>query len=105
MAWLPVAPWRIIDGSGQSVTAGAAGKQTFTNAVGSSTQAIAVRLAPAATPYLATVRIGAGANATASTDYPIASTDPAQIFGIAPGQKVSVYFGAAGSAVMCELTH
>jgi hypothetical protein len=98
-------PLRIINGSGQSVTAGAAGSQTFTNAVGTQTQAIAVRLAPAATAYLATVRVSdAGTAATASIDYPIASTDQAQLIGVAPGQKVSIYFSAAGSAVMCELT-
>lgn len=98
-------PLRVVNGSGQSVTAGAAGSQTFTNAVGTQTHAIAVRLAPAATAYLATVRISdAGTAGTASTDYPIASSDPTQLIGIAPGQKVSIYFGAAGSAVMCELT-
>ena len=103
MGWQALAPWRIIDGTGQSVTAGAAGLETFTNKVGATTQAIAVRLAPATTAYLATVRIGN--SATATTDYPIASTDPPQILGIAGGQTVSIYFGAAGSAQMCELTH
>lgn len=98
-------PLRIVGGSGQLVTAGAAGSQTFTNAVGSQTHAIAVRLAPAATAYLATVRVSAdGTAGTASTDYPIASSDSTQIIGVAPGEKVSVYFSAAGSAVMCELT-
>ena len=101
--WMPISPWKIIPGSGQTVTAGAAGEEAFTNAVGSETMAIAIRLAPAATAYLATVRIGG--TATSSTDYPIASTDPPQVLGIGPGQTVTVYFGAAGSAQMCELTH
>jgi hypothetical protein len=102
--WTPISPWKIQPGTGQVVTAGAAGNQAFTNPVGKQTDAIAIRLAPAATPYLATVTTS-GAAGTASTDYPIASTDPPQIIGVGRGQSVNVYFGAAGSAVMCELTH
>jgi len=103
MAWTPISPWKIIPGSGQSVTAGGAGLQTFTNPVGAQTDAVAVRLAPAATPYLATIRVGQ--SATATTDYPIASTDPPQIIGVGRGQSVSIFFSAAGSAQLCELTH
>lgn len=102
--WTAIAPWKIQPGTGQSVTAGAAGAQTFTNPVGKQTDAIAIRLAPAATPYLATVTTS-GVAGTATTDYPIASTDPPQIIGVGRGQSVSIYFGAAGSAQMCELTH
>lgn len=102
--WTPISPWKIQPGTGQTVTAGASGNQTFTNPVGAQTDAIAVRLAPATTPYLATITTS-GANATSSTDYPIASTDPPQIIGVGRGQKVSIFFGAAGSAQMCELTH
>lgn len=104
MGWTPIAPWKIIPGSGQTVTAGASGNQAFANSVGAQTDAIAIRLAPAATPYLATITTS-GAAGTSSTDYPIASTDPPQIIGVGRGQKVNIFFGAAGSAQMCELTH
>lgn len=103
MPWSPISPWKPIPGSGQSVSAGAGAAGTFTNPVGQYTAAIAIRLAPAATAYMGTVRIGQ--TATATTDYPIASTDQPQIIGVAPGQSVSVWFTAAGSAQMVELTH
>ena len=101
--WMPFAPWKIVPGSGQVVTVASAIEGAFTNPVGAQTQAIAIRLYPAATPYIATVRIGTAA--TVSTDYPIASTDPPQIIGVGMGSTVTVFFGAAGSAQMCELTH
>jgi hypothetical protein len=104
MGWMPVAPWKIQPGTGQTVTASVAGNETFTNAVGAQTDAIAIRLAPASTPYMATITTSDVA-ATTSTDYPIASTDPPQIIGVGRGQKVSVYFPGAGSAQMVELTH
>jgi len=103
-----VVPWKPIPGTGQtlSLTSGTAG--TFTNAVGTATYAIAVRLAPAATAYLGTLTVShAGTAATASTDYPIGSGDPPQIIACMPGDKVSLYqaSGSTGTAVMCELTH
>lgn len=104
---IEIRPWRPIDGSGQTVslTSGTAG--AFANAVGNETYAIAFKLAPAATAYIAFVRISAaGTNAAANTDFPVASTDPPQIFRITPGEKVSVYqaSGSTESAYMCELT-
>jgi hypothetical protein len=101
--WMPISPWKIIPGSGQTVTNAGTGNEDFANAVGPQTDAIAIRLAPATTPYIAMVRIGQAA--TVALDYPISSTDPPQIIGVSRGQTVHVYFGAAGSAFMVELTH
>lgn len=101
--WTPISPWKIVPGSGQTVTNAGTGNLAFTNAVGAQTQAIAIRLAPATTPYIAMVRIGSAA--TVAFDYPISSTDPPQVIGVGEGATVNVYFGAAGSAFMVELTH
>lgn len=101
--WTPISPWKIRPGSGQTATNAGTGNVPFTNAVGAQTQAIAVRLAPAATPYIAMVRIGQAA--TVALDYPISSTDPPQIIGVGEGDSVNVYFTAAGSAFLVELSH
>jgi hypothetical protein len=104
--WTPISPWKIVPGSGQTNTVAGVGAQSFTNAVGANTQAIAIRLLPlisSSAPYVAMVRIGG--TATAALDYPISSNDPPQILGIGEGQAVSVYFPGAGTAYMCELTH
>lgn len=110
MAGMPIAQWRPVPGSGQSLSLTGSAAATFANAIGAVTKqqvyAIAVKLAPASTAYIATIVISkAGTAATASTDYPIASTDPPQILACAPGDQVSVYAGANGTAYLCELTH
>jgi len=101
-----VRPWRPILGSGQTeaLTSGTAANFA---AVGSETYAVAVRLAPAATAYIAFIRIsGSGASAAAEKDYPISSSDPPQILACGPGDVVSVYqaSGSAGTVYLCELT-
>ena len=101
-----VAPWRPIPGTGQSLSLTATTAATFTNAVGGQTRAIAVSLAPAATASGALIRITqAGTNATASLEFFIKTTDPPQILGCSPGDKVSVYPLANGTAYLTELTN
>lgn len=100
--WTPISPWKIRPGTGQTVTNAGTGNLAFV-AVGAQTQAVAIRLAPATTPYIAMVRIGQAA--TVALDYPIASTDPPQILGVGEGDIVEVYFTAAGSAFLVELSH
>lgn len=109
--WLPQSPWRIIDGSGQSLSVGSGSSSTFTNAVGAAalggeTRAIALSLAPTATATGALVRIiKAGTAATASLDLLIKTTDPPLILAVTPGDKVSCYGLAACTAYLTELTH
>lgn len=99
---------KIIAGSGQSLSLTSGSAASFTNKVGSQTYLVAVKLAPAATAFIATVRISqAGTAATASTDYAIASSDPPQILGCNPGDKVNVLqsSGSTATAYLCELTY
>ena len=104
--WLPQSPWRIIDGSGQSLAVGSGSSSTFTNAVGSETRAIALSLASTATATGARVKIDKGGTAaTASQDLLIKTTDPPLIIGVSPGDKVSCYGLAACTAYLTELTH
>jgi len=104
--WTPISPWRIIDGSGQSLAVSAAASSTFTNAMGAETRAIALSLAPTATATGALVRINkAGTAATATLDRLIKTTDPPQIIAVSPGDKVSCYGLAACTAYLTELTH
>lgn len=87
-----------------SLTASTA--KSFTNAVGAQTYAVAISLAPASTATGALVRITrAGTAATATGDYFVKTTDQPQILGCAPGDTVSVYALAAGTAYLTELTH
>lgn len=106
MPWAPLSPWKIVPGTGQSLALTSGTAASFANAVGQYTQAIAIRFAPASTPFLGTVTTS-GSAATASKDYPIASTDPPQIIGIGGGQTVSVYqaSGSSATAYLVELTH
>lgn len=100
-------PWRIIPGTGQELAAQASGSAGNFTKVGKQTYVVAVRVQPSATPYVATVTISAaGTAATASTDYPISSSDPTTTFVCAPGDIVSVYqaSGSAQNIYMCELT-
>jgi hypothetical protein len=101
-------PWRIIPGTGQSLALTSGNSVSFANAVGTETYAVAFRLAPTATAYIATVTVShaGGTPATATTDYPVASSDYPQIIGVSPGDKLSVYqaSGSTGTAYMCELT-
>lgn len=108
--WLPQSPWRIIDGSGQtlSVTTSSA---TFANpvgaiALGGETRAIAISLAPTATATGALVRIiKAGTAATAAKDLLVKTTDPPLILAVTPGDQVSCLGLAACTAYLTELTH
>lgn len=103
--WVPQSPWRIIDGSGQSLAV-TTSSATFTNAVGSETRAIAISLAPIATATGALVKIDkAGSAATASQDLLVKTTDPPLIIGVSPGDKVSCLGLAACTAYLTELTH
>lgn len=102
--WIP--PWKPIEGSGQSLALTATTVASFTNPVGAQTYAVAFSLAPAATASGALVRITrAGTAATATGDYFVKTTDQPQILGCAPGDTVSVYPLASGTAYLTELTH
>ena len=104
--WTPISPWKVIQGSGQSLGVNSGSSTTFTNAVGTSTYAIAISLAPTASATGALVRIAkAGTAATASTDILIKTTDPPLVLGVSPGDKVSCYGLAACTAYLTELTH
>lgn len=113
MGWECIAPWKIIPGTGQSLSLTSGDNQHFANAVGKQTRAIAVSLAPlaaaSATGYaLVTVSPpngGTGTAATASTDYMVKTSDPPQIIGCGPGDIVNVYAAANGTAFLVELTH
>ena len=100
-------PWRIIPGTGQTVSLTTATAAAFTNAVGAQTYAVAVRFAPAATPYVGLITISkAGTAATASKDYPMSSNDPTTVFACGPGDTISCYQASGGTvaAYLCELT-
>lgn len=109
--WVPEAPWKIVPGSGQSLTLTSSGTNyAFANAVGkvagatAGPRAIAVSLAPQSTATGALVRINTAA--TASTDYFIKTTDPPLVIGVSPGDTVNVYtLGSSGTAYLVELTH
>ena len=88
--WVPISPWKIRPGTGQTATNAGTGTVAFTNPVGAQTQAIAIRLAPATTPYIAMVRIGQAA--TVALDYPIASTDPPQVIGVGEARQREYLF-------------
>lgn len=96
---MQISPWRVIAGTGQALTVGAA--DVTSTAVGA--QTYAVRLSTTGNCHVA---IG-NAPAAASTDALIKASDPPQVFAIGPGQKVSVIQDAAstGTLNLVELTH
>jgi hypothetical protein len=104
--WLPQSPWKIIAGSGQSLANAGGASSKFANAVGTETRAIAISLAPTATPTAALVTVTHGGSAsTASTDLLVKTTDPPFILGVSPGDQVTVWGLAAVTAYLTELTH
>jgi hypothetical protein len=108
--WTPLSPWKIIAGSGQTLSV-TTSDGAFTNALGAAslgaqTRAFAISLEPTATATGATVRVtNAGTAATAALDFFIKTTDPPMILGCLPGDKVHVIGVAACTAHLCELTH
>lgn len=107
MGWTATAPFRPIAGTGQSLSLTSGTAATFTNKMGLQTHAFVFKFSPGTTAYIGTLAISqAGTAATASTDYPVASTDIPVIVGCAPGDKVSVYqaSGSTQTAYLCELT-
>lgn len=103
MGWNPVSPWKVIQGTGQSLSVSNATASSFTNAVGSSTQAILLSVITA--NCLVTITHAASSAATATTDVLIKYTDPPMILGCNPGDKVSAYGLAACTLYLAELTH
>lgn len=104
--WTPQSPWKVIPGSGQSLANAGSASSSFTNAVGTETRAIAISLAPTATPTGALVTItNAGVASTASKDILVKTTDPPLILGCSPGDKVTVWGLAAVTAYLTELCH
>ena len=109
--WTPISPWKIIAGSGQTLTVNSGSSSAFTNPVGAAslgghTQAIAISLAPTATATGCLVKITKAATAaTASQDFFIKTTDPPMILGCVPGDVVTCYGLAACTAYLTELTH
>lgn len=99
MGWTPISPWKVKDGSGQTVPYTLSGTASST-AVGAQTYAVSLSCITGN----CVVRIGANA-ATATKDVLLKSTDPARVLGCAPGDKVNVFGIAAGTLYMAELTH
>ena len=100
--WTPTTPWRIIEGSGQSLSVTSAQDNAFTTALGSQTRAVYISVITGN----CLVRISEGGiAATATGDALVKSTDPPQIFGCTPGDKLHVWGLATATAYICELTH
>lgn len=102
-----VAPWRPKPGTGQSLAVANGSSATFTNAVGldGQTRAILISLAPQTTAAGALVKITqTGAAATATDEVFVKTTDPPLLLAVSPGDKVSVYGTAVGTAYLVELT-
>ena len=104
--WTTIAPWKVIPGTGQSLANAGSASSKFTNKVGTETRAIAISLAPTATPTGALVTITpAGTASSATTDILVKTTDPPLILGCSPGDQVTVWGLAAVTAYLTELTH
>lgn len=102
-----ISPFKILKGTGRSVSVANGSNTTDTVAMGSQTRYCALSLSPAATAYAATITItNGGVAATATTDMALKSTDPPLIIGCNPGDKVSVWgLGATGTLYVTELSH
>jgi hypothetical protein len=99
---MPVAPWRLIDGTGQSVGFTNGAGTSFANALGAQTYAVQI----SATGANCLVRINSpGTAATATKDALVKATDPPLVIGCAPGSTVSVWGLGAGTAYLAELSH
>lgn len=104
--WVPVSPWKLIDGSGQSATTGIGAAAAITNPMGVETRAFAISLQPTATATAALVRVtNAGTVATATQGILVKTTDDPLVIGCSPGDRISVFGIAAVTANVCELTH
>jgi hypothetical protein len=106
--WTPIAPWKVIPGTGQSLAVSSGASSTFTNAVGSQTRCIQLSFAPTATAASSncTVRISqAGTAATAVLDLLVKGTDPPVLVGCEPGDKVSAWGIVAGVLYLTEMSH
>lgn len=106
MGWDPSSPWKLIDGSGQTLAV-TTSSAAFTNAMGSETRAFAISLEPTASPTGATVRVSntPGLAATSAQGIFIKTTDEPLVVGCTPGEKVTIIGVAACTAHIVELTH
>ncbi len=106
MKSLPIAPWKVIPGTGQSLSLSGTTAGAFANAVGKQTYAVWLSIAPTATPTGAEVTItNAATGASTSTDIFLKTTDPGLIIGCAPGDTVAAKALATCVMYLTELTH
>jgi hypothetical protein len=108
MAWIQIAPWKIIPGTGQSLAVSAGSSATFTNKVGTETYCVQLSFAPTATAASSNcvVKISqAGTAATAVLDLLVKGTDPPVYIACNPGDKVSAWGIVAGVLYLTEMTH
>jgi|SRR5579859_3622370 len=107
MSWTPIAPFKVIAGTGRSVAVASSANTTDTVAMGAQTRACVLSLTPAATAYAAMVTIQpSGVAATATKDICLKSTDPPLVVGCSPGDKIAVWgLAATGTLFVTELTH
>lgn len=100
--WLATAPWKPIEGKGQSLalTNGASAK--FTNAVGANTHCVML----SASGGNCTVRISGAGDAATATDFLIKATDPPVPLGCAEGDSITAWGLSAGVTLyLSEMTH
>lgn len=93
--------WRLIAGSGQNLTVGAA-SVVSTNPFGPQTYAVRVT-----TKGDCHITFGTGTPVAVATDMMLKASDPGAIFRVSPGEKVAVIQDAAstGTFNVVELTH
>lgn len=115
MGWNIISPWRVKDGSGQTLSVPSGASATFANAIaaayaanpmggGSPTPTYALALSALSGNCM--VRIDrAGTAASATNDFLVKATDPPYVLKCSPGDKVSAW-GLGGAAVLylAELT-
>lgn len=106
MKSIAIAPWKVIPGTGQSLSLSGTTEAAFSNAVGEQTYAIWLSIAPTATPTGAEITItNAGTAAGASTDIFLKTTDPGIVLGCAPGDTITGKALASCVVYLTELTH
>ena len=99
--WTPISPWKPIAGSSQQLSVTSGSSSATTSGVGANTQA--VRIAVSGNAH---VRFGP-APVASLTDMVLRASDPPEILGIAPGDKIAA-IGETGTAVtvnITEMTH
>ena len=99
MSWIPIAPWKVVDGTAQKISYTATAGTS--NAVGAQTRAVLVSVTSDAH-----VKITQAGTAATTSDTLIKASWPPIVLGISPGDKVSaVQDAASGTLYVTELSH